>query len=249
MKKCVDEKTKEGQSPRLERTVGMTIAGFAFFQINKSHKYWLMVCLAAFAVQLLIHIHINRQAPDQSLISATLGREVKAYPLNLGEVILEEEEVFGEIEVIKQGRESLSDFIAQKADKELKDFGITVIDVQLRRIAYEESVEKKVYERMISERKRIAEKIRSIGEGEKAKIEGKTSRDLQRIQAEGYRKAEIIKGKAQGTATRIYAKAMGQDANFYEFIRTMDAYKKALKDKTHYILSTDSDFLRKLKKP
>ncbi len=71
------------------------IAGFAFFQINKSHKYWLMVCLAAFAVQLLIHIHINRQAPDQSLISATLGREVKAYPLNLGEVILEDNNFTG----------------------------------------------------------------------------------------------------------------------------------------------------------
>lgn len=169
--------------------------------------------------------------------------------LAAGEILVaEEEEITGEIEKINTGRENLSSMIAKKATAELKDFGISVIDVQLRRIAYEGSVEKKVYERMISERKRIAEKIRSIGKGEQAKIQGKTSRDLQRIESEAYRKAQLVKGKADGESIAIYAQAMSKDPKFFEFLRTMDAYKKGLKESIQFILSTDSNFLNLLKK-
>lgn len=163
-------------------------------------------------------------------------------------VVAEEEEITGEIEKIQTGRENLSAMIAKKAAQELQAFGITVIDVQLRRIAYEASVEKKVYERMISERKRIAEKIRSIGKGEQAKIQGKTSRDLQGIESEAYRKAQQLRGKSEAEAIVIYAKAMSQDPAFYSFVRTMDAYKKSLKSETQFILSTDSEFLDLLKR-
>jgi len=168
--------------------------------------------------------------------------------LEQGEILVaEEEEITGEIEKITTGRENLSEMIAKKAAEELKDFGITVIDVQLRRIAYEESVEKKVYERMISERKRIAEKIRSIGKGEQAKIQGKTSRDLQRIDSDAYRKAQLVKGKAEAEAMGIYAHALSQDPKFFEFVRTMDAYKKSLGSDIEFILSTQSKFLDALK--
>ena len=163
-------------------------------------------------------------------------------------LVAEEEEITGEIEKIVIGRENLSSMIAKKAAEELKSFGISIIDVQLRRIAYESSVEKKVYERMISERKRVAGKIRSIGEGEKAKIQGKTSRDLQRINSEAYRQAQLIKGKAEAESMKIYARALSQDKKFYEFIRTMDAYKEVFKPETTFILSTDSPFLDMLKK-
>ncbi|HLT23470.1 MAG TPA: protease modulator HflC [Bacteriovoracaceae bacterium] len=163
-------------------------------------------------------------------------------------LVAEEEEVTGEIEKITIGRENLSSIIAKKAAEELKSFGISIIDVQLRRIAYEASVEKKVYERMISERKRVAGKIRSIGEGEKAKIQGKTSRDLQRINSEAYRKAQLIKGKAEAESIRIYAQALSQDRKFYEFMRTMDAYKASFKEETGFILSTDSPFLDMFKR-
>jgi len=162
-------------------------------------------------------------------------------------LVAEEEEITGEIEKIQTGRENLSGLIAKKAAEELKDFGITVIDVQLRRIAYEASVEKKVYERMISERKRVAEKIRSIGKGEQAKIQGKTSRDLQRIDSEAYRRAQSVRGKAEAESSAIYAKGMSQDRRFYDFVRTMDAYKKSMKADTQFLLSTDSDFLRLLR--
>ena len=166
--------------------------------------------------------------------------------IDRGEAIVEEE-ITGEIEKVSVGREKLSEMIAESADKELDQFGIKLIDVQLRRISYEESVEKKVYERMISERQRIAEKIKSIGLGEKAEIEGRLSKDLRKIQSEAYRKAEEIKGKAEGLATAIYAKSFNVDPKFYEFIRSMDAYKKSLKADGKFILSSDSEFLKYLR--
>jgi membrane protease subunit HflC len=176
-------------------------------------------------------------------------QEASQRKLEAGEILVaEEEEVIGEIEKIQTGRENLSAMIGKKAALELEPLGVKIIDVQLRRIAYEASVEKKVYERMISERKRIAEKIRSIGKGEQAKIQGKGSRDLQRIESEAYRKAQLTRGKADAEATGIYAKSLSQDTQFYEFNRTLEAYKSALKEDTHYILSTDSPFLQLLKK-
>lgn len=159
-----------------------------------------------------------------------------------------EEEVTGEIEKITMGREKLSSIIAESADQEMRKYGISIIDVQLRRISYEQSVQAKVYERMISERKRIAEKIRSLGKAEKAKIEGRLSQDLQKIQSEAYRAAQVIKGKAEAQSTAIYARSLGRDPKFFEFLRTMEAYKKSLKSDSEFILSSDSEFLRLLKR-
>lgn len=159
-----------------------------------------------------------------------------------------EEEITGELEVISVGRERLSAMIHARAKEKLGDLGIELIDVQLRRIAYEKSVEEKVYERMISERKRIAEKIRSMGKGEQAKIQGKLNRDLKEIESTAYRKSQEIKGRAEAEAISIYARSVGQDSSYFEFTRTLDAYKKTLKGKGSFILSTDSDFLRLMQK-
>ncbi len=158
-----------------------------------------------------------------------------------------EEEITGEIEKIKIGREELSKMITEKADKELRQFGISIIDVQFRRISYQKSVERKVYDRMISERQRIAEKIRSVGKGEKAKIQGRLRKDMQAITSEAYKISQIIKGKAEAKAIKIYAKAFKRDPKFYEFTRKLEAYKKSIKEDTHLILSSDSEFLNLLK--
>ena len=155
-----------------------------------------------------------------------------------------EEEISGEIEKINTGRARLREMIAQSADKKLEAFGIRLVDLQLRRISYEKSVETKVYERMISERQRIAQKIRSIGQGEKAKIEGRLARDLKKIESEAYKKTQIIKGKAEARATAIYAKSLSRSERFYDFIKSMEAYKKSLKRKTKLILSADSEFFK-----
>ncbi len=160
-----------------------------------------------------------------------------------GEFVLEEE-ISGEIEAVSVGREQLSQMIVEKADKELEALGIKLIDVQLRRISYEKSVERKVYDRMISERQRIAQKIRSIGQGEKAKIEGRITKDLKEIQSKAYREAEVIRGKAEAKSTKIYAQSLSRDPKFYEFIRTMEAYKKAIKSDSKFLLSSQSEFLK-----
>lgn len=158
-----------------------------------------------------------------------------------------EEEVTGEIERVEVGRERLSELIAERAQPELEEFGITLVDVQLRRISYEGSVERKVFERMISERERIAEKIRSVGKGEQAKIHGTLSRDKQTIESEAYRAVQTIEGEADAKAFRIYADALGQDPDFYDFVRTLEAYGEALGPATRFLLTTDSDFLRLFK--
>ncbi|MEK6544608.1 MAG: protease modulator HflC [Elusimicrobiota bacterium] len=160
----------------------------------------------------------------------------------------EEEEIVGEIDKIEVGRESLSGMIIERGKAGLKEFGIELIDVQLRHISYEASVEAKVYERMISERQRIAQKIRSVGLGERSKIQGKISKDLQKIDSEAYRQAQEIQGQADAKAIRIYAQAMNSDPSFYEFVRTLEAYKKAIPPGTKMILSTDNRFLDLLRK-
>jgi membrane protease subunit HflC len=97
---------------------------------------------------------------------------------------------------------------------------------------------------MKSERQRIAQKIRSIGKGEKAKIEGRLSKDLKEIESIAYRTAQGIRGKAEATSTAIYAASLNKDPKFYEFIRTMESYKKSIKANAKFILSSDSEFLK-----
>jgi len=159
-----------------------------------------------------------------------------------------EEEVIGEIDPISVGREQLSSMIANQAMVSLKQLGIELVDVQLRRISYEKSVEQRVYERMISERERIAEKLRSLGKGEQAKIEGRLSRELQDIQSSAYRKSQSIIGKAEAESIQIYADSVGADPELFEFLRKLEAYDKTMKPGSEVLLSTDSEFLNLLGK-
>ena len=162
------------------------------------------------------------------------------------EVLEIEEQITGEIERIAVGREQISESIIQRARPELKSLGIELIDVQLRRIAYESGVESKVFSRMISERQRIAEKIRSIGKGEEAKISGKLNRDLKEIESSAYRKSEEVRGKADAEAIIIYANAVQGQPEYFNFVRTLEAYKKVLPGRAEMLLSTNSEFLKLL---
>lgn len=164
------------------------------------------------------------------------------------ETAFEEEEVIGEIEKVEVGRDTLSRKIITRAQEKLKEFGIKLIDVQLRGIAYERSVEAKVYERMISERKRIAEKFRSIGKGEQAKILGRIDKELKEIESAAYRKSQEIKGVGEAESIALYADAARRNPGFFEFLRMMDAYEKSLPKKANFILSTNSEFLRLLQR-
>jgi membrane protease subunit HflC len=148
---------------------------------------------------------------------------------------------------ITTGRQKIVKGILNQANPKLKEFGILLIDVQIKRLNYVEEVQRSVYGRMIAERKQIAERFRSEGEGESRKIEGDGERDLKEITSEAYRKSQEIKGKADAGATLIYALAYNKDPDFYSFLQTLDIYKKTMDKDTSLVLSTDSDFLRYFK--
>ncbi|MEF3168613.1 MAG: protease modulator HflC [Deltaproteobacteria bacterium] len=149
---------------------------------------------------------------------------------------------------ITQGRERLSRQVLEAGSARVADLGIELLDFQFKRITYVEEVRKEVYARMISERQRIAEQYRSEGAGEAARIAGEREREYRLITSDAYRKAQEIRGAADAEAANIYAAAYGKDPDFYAFYRSLDAYERSIGEKTTLVLSTDSDFLRFLKK-
>ncbi|MHC4943188.1 MAG: protease modulator HflC [Planctomycetota bacterium] len=145
------------------------------------------------------------------------------------------------------GRHKIGERIKEICEPKLKDFGIELLDVRLRRINYIESVRLEVYSRMISERQRIAEFYRSQGTGMMREIEGKTQKELKIIESSAYRQAEEIRGHADAEAVRIYAETYGADPEFYAFLKTLESYEKTLDEGVDLILSTESDFFKYLK--
>jgi membrane protease subunit HflC len=148
---------------------------------------------------------------------------------------------------IKLGREKLTRLIIEAASPRLRPLGIELLDLRFKRINYVEEVQVRIYERMITERKRIADRFRSEGQGEAARILGDRERDLKKIQSEAYRTAQEIRGKADAEATGIYAMAYNQSDEsraFYQFTKTMETYKNTLSEKDWLVLSTKGDFLK-----
>ena len=153
-----------------------------------------------------------------------------------------------EEEKLRYGRDVISTMIHEAASKITPKYGIELVDVMFKRVNYIESVRLKVYDRMISERKRIAAEKRSLGEGQKAEIMGKVKREFQVVMSSANREAEEIKGKADAEAASIYAKAYNQDPEFYAFSRSLESYKMAMGKNTHLIISSDSEFFKYLDK-
>ena len=144
------------------------------------------------------------------------------------------------------GRDGLTQLMVERAQENLPNFGIELIDVRIKSINYVEEVEQRVYERMISERQRIAARFRSIGDGESAKIRGEKEKEIDSLRSNAYRLAQEVIGKADAEAAGIYAASYGQAPEFYTFIQTLAAYKKTLKGNSSLLLTTDSDFYRYL---
>jgi membrane protease subunit HflC len=140
------------------------------------------------------------------------------------------------------GRDQILNDIIKIAKKSTPEYGIELIDVQIKRINYVEQVRKRVYERMISERNKVAAQYRSEGEGEKADILGQMLKELKKISSESYRQAEEIRGNADAQATAIYAAAYNQEPEFYSFLRTLESYQVTVGSNNHLILSTDNDY-------
>jgi membrane protease subunit HflC len=157
----------------------------------------------------------------------------------------------GRLPPIRFGRKELEREILRAAAPKVGIWGIELLDVRVKRVNYKEGVIGKIYDRMMSERLQIAERFRSEGAGEAAKIQGKKERDLQRIQSEAYRKVQEVRGTADAKASEIYAAAYGSSpaaADFYGFLKTLDTYKATLGGDTTVILTTDSDLFGLLKR-
>lgn len=150
-------------------------------------------------------------------------------------------------EFIEFGRTAVTREILAKAAEQMPRYGIELVDVEIKRVNYVEEVRRKVYERMISERQRIAERYRSEGQGQSAEIRGQKEKELQRITSEAYRIAEEVRGNADAEAARIYADAFGRDPEFYTFSRTLESYSETIGKETSLILTTDSDYFKLLK--
>lgn len=170
----------------------------------------------------------------------------RAFEVTEDAALLEFSEVVGKIQV---GRDQIARKILESSAKITPSFGVELKDVQIKRVNYVEEVQTKVFDRMIAERKRIAAKYRSEGDGKSAEIRGQKERELKRIISEAYRKAQDTKGKADAEATRIYAQAYNLDPEFYQFLKTLETYRAALEKETWLVLSTDSEFFRYLKNP
>jgi membrane protease subunit HflC len=148
------------------------------------------------------------------------------------------------IGTIKVGREQITEGIQKQAIPKLREFGIELVDVKIKRVNYVEQVRESVYGRMIAERKQIAEKFRSEGQGEARKILGKKERELKLITSVAYKTAQEIMGQADAEAISIYANAYEKDPDFYSFIKTLDNYSTTINKETSLILSTDAEYLK-----
>lgn len=156
----------------------------------------------------------------------------------------------GALVPIEKGRALVEQEIFEAAADKVRVFGIELLDIRFKRINYNESVRPKIFDRMISERRQIAERFLSEGNGEAARIRGNRERDLNKIQSEAYRAVEEIRGAADAAAAAIYTKAYNADsqaAEFYEFTRTMQAYDDMISNETTLVLSTDSDLFKYLR--
>ena len=148
---------------------------------------------------------------------------------------------------IMSGREKIAQIVLKRAAEMTPPYGIELEDVRFRRINYVETVQQKVFERMISERKRIAERSRSEGQGRAAEIRGEKERDMLAASSVGYKTAQTLKGAADAKATAVYAGAYNRDPDFYRFWKTMETLHSSLDEKTWLILSTESELLKYLK--
>jgi membrane protease subunit HflC len=236
-----------GQIPTLDKTF-IWVDAFARWKIVDPVKFFQTVNNRSNAVSRLNDIidpAVRNFITSYKLIDAVRKSNRE---LDTSEVGLEDQEKKPQSHyVISLGREKITQGILEQAQPKVSQFGIELVDVKIKGINYVEEVRKSVYDRMIAERKQIAEKFRSEGKGEAQKILGQKERDLQQITSEAYRISQEVKGKADAEAAKIYADAYGIDPDFYSFTQTLEIYNESLNKDASLLLSTDSELLKYFK--
>jgi membrane protease subunit HflC len=237
---------KKGEIPTLEKTY-IYVDAFARWRIIDPNIFFQTVKSLTRAQERLseiINAGVRDLIPNNRLIEAVRrsNREMAIDEIGLDEIKDEQMDTYS----ISIGREKITKKILEQAQPQTTKLGIELVDVKIKRINYVEQVQTSVYNRMIAERKQMAEKFRSEGKGEARKIRGEKERILKKITSEAYRTAQEIMGIADAEATKIYAEAYGIDPEFYSFINSLDIYAKTLQGSS-LVLSTDTDFLKYLK--
>ncbi len=238
-----------GQIPTRDKTF-IWVEAFARWKIVEPVKFFQTVHNLPGAISRLEDIidpSVRNFITSYPLIEAVrmTDRELDLLEEGIGEEDIQHDpQVFSNI---VKGRQKITEGILEESQPKVDQFGIELVDVKIRRINYVEEVQRTVFDRMIAERKQIAEKFRSEGRGEAQKILGDMERDLQQIISDAYKRSEQIKGNADAEATVIYAEAHGLDPEFYSFLKTLEIYTKSLDDKNTLILSTDSELFKYLK--
>lgn len=198
----------------------------------------------------------SAQSRLDDIINGSVRNKISSYPLidtvrtsdrEMTVMVGLEGELTGEVQNVQAGRERIVEEILDEAREAARDFGIEIIDIRLKRINYVEDVRKSVYERMITERQRIAAKYRSEGEGQKLEIEGRKEKEEKQILSEAYKKSQEIMGKADAEAIKTYAEAYAKDPDFYSFLETLNSYEENLAGDSTLVLSTDGAYLKYLK--
>lgn len=181
------------------------------------------------------------------LVEIVRSKDWKISEEDLERVVAGEEDEEILLQEVKAGREELVRSILTTAQKQMPELGIELVDIRIKRVGYVEAVQERVFERMIAERQRIAEQFRSEGQGRAAEIDGETQRLLAEIRSAGRRDAEVIRGRADAEATRIYNEAFGADPEFHAFFRTLESYGKSLGEDVTFVIGGDSDYFRYLR--
>ena len=238
-----------GQIPTLDKTY-IWVDAFARWKIIDPVKFFQTVNNVVGAQARLDNIidpAVRNLITENRLIETVrrTNRRLDTFEVGLEEIQKNEPQV--SVFMITTGREKITEAIETQAQPKLNQFGIELVDVKLKRINYVEEVRESVYARMIAERKQIAEKFRSEGQGEARKILGQKERDLKEITSEAYRVAQEIKGKADAEATLLYAEAYGVDPDFYSLTKTLETYSQAMDKNSSVVLSTDTEFFKYLK--
>jgi membrane protease subunit HflC len=234
------------QIPTLDKTF-IWVDTFARWKIVDPLKYFQTLSneLEAQArLDDIINSAIRNAITSNPLIETVRNTNRKLDTFEIGVDEITEESPLGDVKI---GRATIAKGILDAAQPKLEKFGIQLVDVKIKRLNYVEEVQQSVFGRMIAERKQIAEKFRSEGQGEARKIEGDMEKDLKQITSEAYKTAQEIKGKADAEATMIYAQAFGKDPDFYSFMQTLDTYKETMNKDSSLVLSTDSEFLKYFK--
>jgi len=210
-------------------------------------------------------VSVNEERRAQSRLEDIIGSEVRSAVAahELIEVVRSDKNLelppaeavegtsLSAVQTAERGRLELEKDILAAAKPKLTELGIDLLDVRIKRVNYRQDVVESIYRRMISERQQIAQRFRSEGEGEAARIDGRRERELKRIDSEAYKRVQELRGEADAEATRIYAEAYDKSSEareFYGFLKTLDTYRTILGNRTNMILSTDSELFRLLEK-